>query len=193
MKPILNYFVPFTNGKFVASCLMFSNDVNGTPNQLLHDHWTKNEYSDVDFWWTDHFHNWFNTDNWRDYLNPEIDHSKYSFYTCHEDYAVHHVKRLIPESRIITVIPDLELCRANYNNKNWIESESDFETSRVFTEFQAFSPITSDIVINQTDLFSRKSFTETIERLRESLNINLDMDKVLAYRNYYFSHPSNQI
>jgi hypothetical protein len=196
MKPILNYFVPFTNGKFVASCLMFSDQVFGVRNNLSKTgNWVNIEYSDIDFWWQDYEHDWFNTTNWRDYLRPQIieNSDKFVFFTCHEDYAVDHVKRLIPESRILTIIPDLTLCRKNYRNKNWVDSEPEFETSRCFKEFQAFNPITSDIVINQTDLFERSSFIKAIEHVRSSLNITLDMQQVLAYHDLYFSHPSNQL
>jgi hypothetical protein len=193
MKPILNYFVPFTNGKFVANCLMLSEDVCGKPNELAVDRpWHQNEYSDIDFWWKDHQHDWFNTENWQDYLNP-IPENKYAFYTCHENYSVHHIKRLVPNSRIITIVPEYDLCKNNYIKKNWIESETVFEESRVFSEFEQFRPIYSDLVIYQSDLFQLDSFTKTIEYLCKGLNISLDMKKVLSYRNYYFSHPSNQL
>jgi hypothetical protein len=194
MKPILNHFVPFTNGKFVASCLMFSDSVCGKPNELIVDApWHRNEYSDIDFWWKDYEHDWFNTENWVDYLHPQVPLDKYAFYTCHEDYSVHHIRRLVPSSRVITVIPDIELCKKNYDKKNWIDAESDFETSRVYSEFMAFNPILDDIVIHQRDLFSEDTFIKTIEHVCQSLNITLDMHKVVAYRKTYFSHPSNQI
>lgn len=196
MKPILNYFVPFTNGKFVASCIMLSDQVHGIPSDIKKNGpWNNIEYSDIDFWWKDYSHDWFNTPNWIDYVNEHVlkNHDKYIFYTCHEDYAVNHIKKIIPESRIITIIPNLELCKRNYERKNWILNEPNFETSRCFKEFTSFNPIISDIVINQTDLFERSSFIKTIEYIAKSLNITLDMDHVLAYHDSYFSHPSNQI
>jgi hypothetical protein len=194
MKPVLNYFVPFTNGKFVASCLMFSDDVCGKPNEfIVGAPWHQNEYSDIDFWWKDHEHDWFNTENWRDYLSPNVLADKYSFYTCHEDYAVRHIKYHVTNSRILTIIPDIELCKRNYDLKNWIEDEADFFNSRVYQEYNAFRPILDDIVIRQSDLFDPVLFVKTIEYLCQSLNISLDMEKVIAYRDTYFSQPSNKL
>ncbi len=126
MKPVLNYFVPFTNGKFVAQCLMFSSNVEMAVDPLANlknNNWNKVEYSDIDHWWVDHNHDWFNTTDWEKYLTKKAREStKYQFYTCHEDYSVHHIKRLLPQSRIISIVPDLELCKKNYENKNWVHT-----------------------------------------------------------------------
>jgi len=191
---ILNYFVPFTNGKFVASCLMFSDDVCGLPNEFKVDMpWHQNEYSDIDFWWQDYEHDWFNTENWVDYLNPSALEKGYKFYTCHEDYAVNHIKRLVPTARILSIIPDLDLCKRNYVKKNWIQDEPLFENSRVYAEFQNFRPIESDLVVRQQDLFDTDKFIKTIDYLTRELNITIDMERVVAYRDRYFAHPMNQI
>ena len=115
------------------------------------------------------------------------------FYTCHEDYTVDYIKQLLPQSRIVCIVPDLELCRKNYQKKNWIEDETDFETSRVYREFQSFNAITTDLVIQQQDLFQVDSFVKSIDCLAQGLNITLDMAQVLKYRSRYFSHPMNQI
>jgi hypothetical protein len=172
---------------------MISEDVCGKPMELAVDRpWHQNEYSDIDFWWKDHEHDWFNTENWADYLNP-IPEDKYAFYTCHEDHSVRHIKHILPNSRIITIIPDYEICRANYLKKNWIDAEPVFESSRVYKEFNSFNPIHDDLVIHQCELFNLDSFVKTIEYLHNGLNIHLDMDKVISYRDYYFSIPSNQL
>lgn len=192
-RVILNYFVPFTNGKFVASCLMTSPDVIGKATTLNdYTNWVNNEYSDIDFWWIDSDHNWFNTTNWIDYIKPEVFEDQYKFYTCHEDYTALYVKRLLPSARIISIVPDLELCKSNYLKKNWIQQQPIFEDSRVYKEFQAFNCL-DDLVINQVDLFKESSFIKTIEYLSNGLNITVDMEEILAYRNIYFAHPMNQI
>lgn len=192
-RVILNYFVPFTNGKFVASCLMTSPDVIGQPHELNDTiNWINNEYSDIDFWWLDHEHDWFNTTNWRDYLRPGVFDDRYKFYTCHEDYTALYVKRLLPSARIISIVPDLELCKSNYLKKNWIQQQPVFEDSRVYKEFRAFNCL-KDLTINQVDLFEESSFIKTIEYLAKGLDITIDMEEVLVYRDMYFAHPMNQI
>ena len=197
MKPVLNYFVPFTNGKFVAQCLMFSDDVEMAVDpmaNLRNNNWNSVEYSDIDYWWIDHHHDWFNTRDWQKYLTKRArESSKYQFYTCHEDYTVHHIKRLLPQSRIISIIPDLDLCKRNYIRKNWVNTNLSFEDSRVYEEFKNFKPITSDIVIDQRDLFSPERFVEVIKYLSTKLDVKLDLDQVLNYREQYFNHPRNQL
>lgn len=195
MIPVLNYFVPFTNGKFVAQCLMFSDSVESAVDpvkQLEHENWNLVEYSDIDLWWKDHDHDWFNTPDWELFLTDRVSQStKYVFYTCHEDYSVHHIKRLLPESRILTILPNPDLCKQNYINKNWVHTELSFEDSRVFNELQSFKPITQDIVIKQDDLFNETSFISCMEYLQKSLSISLDLDAVLQYREKYFMHRRN--
>lgn len=196
MKPVLNYFVPFTNGKFLAQCLMFSDSVEQVIDPLAtlkNDNWNKVEYSDIDYWWVSSKHDWFNTADWQRYLTDRARESaKYQFYTCHEDYSVHHIKRLVPESRIITIIPNLELCERNYYKKNWMPGNERFEESRVYQEFKNFKPITADIVVNQVDLFDEATFLQTIEHVTSKLGIAVDLNKVLEYRNAYFKHSRNQ-
>jgi len=193
---ILNYFVPFTNGKFVASCLMWSNDVC---SMISHDelnrrltqesHWTNVEYNDIQFWWKDHTIDWFNDKNWFDNITESaltaVADNQYCFYTCHEDYSVTYLKRIFPNAKTMMIIPDKDLCKQNYLAKNWIESEPEFETSRVYKEFSKFKQIATDLVINQTSIFNEPQFVVEINNIANKLNIVLDLDQVLAYRNLY--------
>jgi hypothetical protein len=201
---VLNYFVPFTNGKFISTCLMLSDDVYKmiSADKIVqrlatpHSDWNKIEYSDVDFWWQDHSIDWFNSDNWFSNLSESaveaIQQNKYIFYTCHEDYSVNYLKTIFTNAQVLVVTPNFDLCKKNYLQKNWYKEEPVFEESRVFKEFNNFKPIPTHLTINQLDIYNKNLFIEAITKLSIELNITLNTNQVLAYRNLYLSNKFNQ-
>lgn len=196
-KIIFNYFVPFTSGKFIASCLSLSPDVysifsyNELISRLNNSDWPNVEYSDTDLWWKDHRIDWFHSKNWFSNLTSQtisaVANNQYLFYTCHEDYTVRHLQSIFPNSRVLAIIPDLELCRQNYTKRNWASEEINFKGSRVQKEFDNFKPILKDLVINQIDLYDEPRFITFMGDITEKLKISIDMDLVLTYRQHYLA------
>ena len=203
-KLILNYFVPFSNGKFIATCLMFSKSVEPmVPLDKLAQRlsqgtsWNNIEYSDIDFWWKDHSINWFNNQDWFDNLTDTaltaISENRYCFYTCHEDYTVKHLKNKFVNANTLMVLPNFELCKQNYKLKNWLVTEPEFETSRVYQEFLNFKPVDTELVFDQTHIFDKKLFIDGITNIANLLSIELDINQVLEYRNQYLNNKFNKI
>ena len=199
---ILNYFVPFTSGKFIATCLMFSKDVcpmisqGDIINRLSADTWANVEYSDQDFWWKDKNVDWFNSTDWYDNLNvgpiDAINTNLYCFYTCHETHTVHYLKKIFPKAQVLMILPNYELCRKNYLAKNWVETESIFEESRVYKELIDFNPIDTNLVFDQRHIYDSYAFLTGILDLARMLKINLDVDRVLEYRECYLNSKFNR-
>ena len=192
-KLILNYFVPFSNGKFIATSLMYSDDVCnmlGTTerqNRLdRSDSWWNIEYSDVDFWWRDPRIDWFNSDDWFDNLTHvarnAIADDKYCFFTCHEDYTVNFLKSEFPNAKIIQVIPDLDLCKRNFKAKR---PDDDF--SRILPEFNSFNPVRADVTFKQTSIYN-DNFLNEVETCANTLGIRLNLDQVIQYRQLYLNN-----
>ena len=67
-----------------------------------------------------------------------------------------------------------------------------FEESRVFKEFNNFKLIPTHLTINQLDIYNKNLFIEAITKLSIELNITLNTNQVLAYRNLYLSNKFNQ-
>ena len=200
---ILNHFLAFSNGKFIATCLMLSDDVYKILSveeiycRITADarDWNQVEYNDLTFWWRDHNVDWFNSPNWFNNLNSgpreAVANNKYVFYTCHE--SVQYCKNIFPNARVLSIVPDVVYCRINYKNKNWMIEQPVFETSRVWDELQAFKSNDSDILVHQRDLFQEQTFVNLISHIANKLNITIDMDRVLEYRSLYFKNKFNQL
>ena len=199
---IINYFVPFTSGKFVATCLMFSDDVTSMYDEspmvrLNNAHWSNVEYSDMSFWWKDHTINWYHNANWFENINQKvfdsIEQNKYFFYTCHDTGVVDHIKyNILPNAKVLMIIPDYELCRKNYQAKNWMVEEPNFETSRVSISLREWEEVNTDLTFDQRHIYDETLFVNAINDLATKLNITLDMNQVLHYRNTYLSHQLNK-
>jgi hypothetical protein len=201
---ILNYFVPYTNGKFTATCLMFSPavykmlDLAEIYQRIQRkDSWANIEYSDVDFWWKDHSVDWFNSVDWIKNLSESaknaFQQNQYVFYTCHEIESVNYLKQLFPDAQILITLPDIDLCKQNYYSKNPLSNSVLFEKSRVYKEFQNFKSVDTNLTINQQDIYSHDQFGKSIAGIADKLNIKLDIDRVLQYRSCYLQNKFNQI
>lgn len=203
-KLIINYFVPFTGGKFVYSCIMLAQEAYPMiPKYQLLDRlqagmnsWNQVEYSDIDFWWKDYRHDWFNTSNWQDYLSVDattaLENSRYVSYTCHDYKSVKHLKRIFKNAKILTVIPNRDLCKQNYLNKNWNKQEPVFEMSRIQKDLDEFTVPETDLIYKQEVTFDKDHFVETITDLYSKLEITLDLDLVLKYRELYLNSKFNK-
>ena len=202
---IINYFVSFTNGKFIASCLMLSNDVYKmvTEEDMIdrlrrYSDWFFVEVNDEKFWWRDPKNDWFNNpNNWFDYLTDEaksaVEQNKYIFYTCHDYKTFQYLKNIFTNARVVTVIPNLDLCKKNYQSKNTNQFETTFENSRVEREFDEFRLYDTDLQIKQQDIYNEPAFVKAMRTLAIALKIQLDFRKVFRYRNAYLAHKKNQI
>ena len=202
---ILNHFLAFSNGKFIATCLMLSNDVYKilSLEEIYHRismnarDWAQVEYNDFKFWWRDPDIDWYQNKNWFDNLNcgplEAIKNNKYIFYTCHDQDSYRYCKRIFPNARILSIVPDVGYCKINYKNKNCVVDQPVFESSRVWHELQEFVPCNLDVQVNQRDLFQEQSFIKLISHIADKLNITIDMNRVLEYRNLYFKNKFNQL
>lgn len=201
-KLILNYFVPYTSGKFIASCLMFSSGVYKMlsiaelKNRLGNTGWTNVEYSDVDFWWKDHNIDWFSSDDWFQNLSASaidaIGQNQYVFYTCHELYSVRHLKNLFPNAQVLMIVPDYSLCKRNYLKKNTVDTHLEFNDSRVYKELQEFAEYNTDLVVKQTDIYNTELFIQTISNIACQLNLEIKIEELVNYRKLYLSHNLNK-
>lgn len=194
---ILNYFVPFTSGKFIASCLMFGDSVVKAQSDLTKNlDWQNIEYNDFKFWWQESDCDWFNSEHWFGNLSTQaleaIGNNQYCFYTCHEDYSVNYLKKIFPNAQVLMIVPDYQLCRKNYLAKNWVADEPDFETSRVAQEFLNFKSIATNLVFDQRHIYDQALFCQSINNIATNLNIRLDLDQVLDYRTKYLEHQLNK-
>jgi hypothetical protein len=90
------------------------------------------------------------------------------------------------------ILPNYELCRKNYLAKNWVETESIFEESRVYKELIDFNPIDTNLVFDQRHIYDSYAFLTGILDLARMLKINLDVDRVLEYRECYLNSKFNR-
>jgi hypothetical protein len=206
-KVIANYFVPYSNGKFVATCLMLSPDVHPILSEseifaritsyqniphYLKQSWFEIEYSDIAFWWRETGHDWYNTPNWRDYLSDSVVNTdKWIFYSCHDTGELQYLKNLM-SVKTLMIVPDPAMCKSNYLAKNEIRAEPVFESSRVQQDLDNFKLIDSELVFHQRDIVDEIKFTQSMQLLAEQLEINLDINLVLKYRDLYLKNPFNE-
>lgn len=160
-------------------------------------HWNQVEYSDIDFWWKDYNHDWFNCPNdWFDYLAKgpldAISHDKYIFYSVHEADTAGCITNLFPNARLLVIVPDAELCKKNYLAKNWNVEEPEFETSRVQRDFDNFRMPDTDLIFHQSHIYDTELFVKGISDLCNKLKIKVDMDLVLKYREHYLNSEFNK-
>lgn len=197
-KLILNYFTPFSNGKFIASCLMLSDQVHDMIPQgsredrlLQTDDWGSVEYSDVDFWWLDHSYDWFNSRDWFNNLTDEaklaIRSNEYCFYTCHEAYTVRYMKNLFPNAKIMSIIPDLNCTQANFEAKRGVS----FKFTEQYNEFMNWEVIADACMFPQTAIYNT-DFENSFMNLCRQLGIVPAMEKVLHYRQQYLNNTFMQ-
>ena len=195
-KLILNYFVPFSNGKFIASCLMLSDQVHDMiPDReerlLQTDDWGSVEYSDIDFWWLDHSYDWFNSQDWFNNITDEaklaISSDKYCFYTCHEADTVLYMKRLFPNAKIMSIVPDLNCTQANFEAKRGVT----FKFSEQYNEFMNWEVMEDVSIFPQTAIYN-SDFEYSFTNLCEQLDIKVPMEKVLRFRQQYLNNPFMQ-
>lgn len=202
---ISNYFVPFTSGKFVMSCLMLHKEVYPalTQEQLFGRitanarDWTQVEYSDIDFWWKEYNWDWFHQqDTWYDNIADEpkaaVANGQYIFYSVHEAGTTKFMTNLFPNSRILVIVPDEALCKKNYLSKNRNTNEPIFETSRVYRDLKNFVRVDTDLVFHQKNIYDTGLFVANIKDLANKLKINLDMDLVIKYREHYLNSSFNK-
>lgn len=199
-----NYFVPFSNGKFIASCLMLNSDVYPilSKEELFRrltdtsiDSWPQIEYSDIDFWFKDHAVDWFNTTNWYENIKDQpisgIQSNRYVIYSYHPGIE-NFMLNLFPNSRCITTVPDVELCKKNYSNKNWVVSEPFFESSRVQQDLKNFKVADGDLIFYQSNILHEEKFINNMLDIADQLKISLDLELVCAYRKTYMNCKFNQ-
>lgn len=205
-KFIANYFVPYTSGKFIATCLMLSPDMYPMLTQdeifyrISNKHllrWNEIEYSDIDFWWKEPDCDWFNSPHWRDNLAAgpldAINKNRYVFYTCHESGTVKFLRNHVcRDLEVLTIVPDEELCKKNYLSKNLIDSEPVYETSRIKQDFDNYFLPDTNLIFYQRDIYDEVKFKQGMESIVDNLKINLDLSLVLKYRNLYLNNPFNE-
>jgi hypothetical protein len=201
---VANYFVPFTSGKFIMSCLMLHPEVYPalSLDQLFDrlrgyaTHWNQVEYSDIDFWWKDYNHDWFNSSDWFDYLAKgpieAIAKDQYIFYSVHEPGTSKFLTNIFPNAKILVIVPDWDLCKKNYLAKNWFKDEPEFETSRIRQDFDNFRMLDTDLVFHQAHIYDESLFAAGIQDLCNKLKIKVDMDLVLKYREHYLNSSFNK-
>lgn len=211
---ILNFFIPFSNGKFIASCLMFSPDVyKMLPTDMLFSRlsrtsttWGQIEFNDLDFWWKPEAHNdpmwfmnWMDIPNWQDKLSDNavsaLTGDQYAFYTCHGLDILNRVTSKFPNAKILKIIPDLELTKRNHELKRPPDRSKHFPEYDPLDSFTVFNnaDIQTPYTFTQSHIYDKELFTESITALAQKLSIKLDIDKVLEYRACYLNHPMNQI
>ena len=83
-------------------------------------------------------------------------------------------------------------CKQNYLNKNWNKQEPVFETSRIQKDINEFTVLATDLIYKQEATFNKDHFVETIMDLYSKLEITLDLDLVLKYRELYLNSKFNK-
>ena len=197
--------MPFTSGKFIATCLMMSPNVYPmlTPEEIFYRienkstlKWNEVEYSDIDFWWNTENKDWFNTRGWQDYLASgpieSVAKDQYVFYTVHEPSTLQFIHNYVCKHRPLVIIPDADLCRSNYNSKNLIPEEADFDISRVKRDLDNFVMLDTDLYFYQQHIYDETQFSQGMQMLVDNLKINLDINLVLKYRDLYLKNPFNE-
>jgi len=211
---VLNYFIPFSCGKFVSSCLMFSEQtypmiareemfarlVNGYDQGWG---WGHIEYNDLDFWWDggngdpDFFHNWFNKPNWQQYLSlrakEALEGDRYAFYTCHGWGMAQTMQSIFKNSKLISVVPDLDFVYKNYQLKKPPDPSKHFPAYDPRDSFNLYKKNVTPFLFYQKNIYNEAAFKTNILALAEQLSIVLDMDQVLKYREAYLANKFNQI
>ena len=194
-KIILSYFVPHSNGKFITSCLMLSDQVyNMIPtsqkDMILPDgrNWSSIDYSDLNFWWKDTTIDWVTSKDWFSNINngplDAVTNNQYCFYSCHEDYTVRFMKRIFPNAKILIVEPNERYVEANCEEK----TGDRFIDSGNYKEFLAYVPMEHDVMIRQRDLYERGCFLRAFNKITETLDITIPQDRLLEYRDIYFDN-----
>lgn len=212
-KIVLNFFIPFSNGKFIASCLMFSPDVyKMMPLESLfsrltrQDNWGQVEFNDLDFWWDSAAHSnpkwaleWFNMPDWETHLSDTardfLASGKYAFYTCHGYSVLQDALKKFPNAKIMRIVPDIELTKRNHQLKKPPDVSKHFPEYDVEDAFKTFNSldIKTDLVFPQCHIYDEELFKSSILNLAKNLEVELDIEPVLEYRKAYLAHPMNKI
>lgn len=211
---VLNYFIPYSCGKFVSNCLMFSNQTYPMISQeemftrLVDGHdrgwgWGHIEYNDLDFWWDggngdpDWFHNWYNKPNWQQYLSARgrevLTGDCYAFYTCHNWAMAQTIQSIFKNSKLISIVPDLDFVYKNYQLKAPRDPSKHFPPYDPLDSFKLYKKDTTPFLFYQKNIYNDWAFKENILQLAEQLGIELELDQVIKYREAYLANKFNQI